>query len=308
MKYECVICWGKDNYIYNFLNTSYNVKEFGKLLWVDKLDFYVCKWCKTGFLLPLPNDDNLKKYYENEFDDLADMITKRNATIFEKQRLTNISKLVEKKGLWNKLFEIWTNIWVFLNHAKINWFEVSWIEPSSKAVNFAKNNYWIEINNNTFDFLEKFNEEFDVITSNHVFEHLKNPKKFLKLCCKWLKPWWILHIWVPNEIYTIDNLPIWRKLINKIYPQIRPTDHLFFYNYRSIKKIIEDNWFDVIFQKLDKWLLWYKNYPFPVFLKNKPKIFKYPLLFITFIYSMIATLTNSNDLIDIYAIKKWDPK
>lgn len=72
------------------------------------------------------------------------------------------------------------------------------IEPNQGYAAFARRAYSVDIINAPLEEVDLADSSFDLITLNHVFEHLVDPLKSLTTIRRWLKPNGVLFIEVPN--------------------------------------------------------------------------------------------------------------
>lgn len=82
-------------------------------------------------------------------------------------------------------------------------------------------------------------ESFDIITMNHVFEHISDPLKLLQQCYQLIKPGGKIAICVPN----------WKAFSHQIFGQywyaLEPPRHLIMYEPTTLKNIVEKAEFSV---------------------------------------------------------------
>ncbi len=77
-------------------------------------------------------------------------------------------------------------------------FQATGIEPNQGYTAFARRAYGVDIVNAPLEEAGFGDAAFDLITLNHVFEHLVDPFKALTMIRRWLKPGGLLFIEVPN--------------------------------------------------------------------------------------------------------------
>ncbi len=148
---------------------------------------------------PQPNEANLPKYYDSD-DYISHTDGKRS--LFEKayqfvknialkNKLNLINSLQKSKG---NLLDIGAGTGDFLVVAKENGWQITGIEPSSKAKEIAikKGIYFVE-DSSTVE-----TNSIDVITMWHVLEHVPNIENQIKELKRLLKPNGTILIAVPN--------------------------------------------------------------------------------------------------------------
>lgn len=147
-----------------------------------------------------------------------------------------------------KILEIWCNLGTLLSMIYDTWYKnIKWIDVNSEWIsiwkekhkNISDNIYlcdWVDI-----PFLDN---EFDLVISFDVLEHIPDVNKHLSEVKRVLKQWW-LYIWqTPNKIINIP-WEIWNKKSFskwKVY-------HCSLQTLNSLKSIFRKNWFEEIFIK-----------------------------------------------------------
>ncbi|NUY80098.1 class I SAM-dependent methyltransferase [Flavobacterium sp. MAH-1] len=166
-------------------------KETFQLLKDERLDLL--------YTFPKPEGEKLAAYYESD-DYISHTDGKRS--LFEKvyqfikkialkNKLNLVNTLQPSKG---RLLDIGAGTGDFLSVAKENGWNVSAIEPSTKARSIAEAK-GIQFSNGTEDFE---NGSFDAITMWHVLEHVPDPSAQLLELNRLLKPNGVIIIAVPN--------------------------------------------------------------------------------------------------------------
>lgn len=89
----------------------------------------------------------------------------------------------------------------FLAEARARGCEAIGIEPGRDYANYARTHHGVEVLDDAGD--ERFPEgHFDVITTRHVLEHLRDPADVMERLSRWLKPDGILFAAVPDMAST----------------------------------------------------------------------------------------------------------
>lgn len=169
---------------------------------------YTCKDCSFVFLHPQLNQEELNKYYKEEYRSNYEDEPVKNR--FSKDLLEADVRLkrIEKKFLnVNKLLEIGSGSGAFLSlaHEKIEY--AAGIELDKNACDFMK-----QKGLNVFSDLKGLHaHKFDLIVLFHVLEHLENPVFFLKELKNHLAEGGKIIVEVPNvddalvSFYDIDE-------------------------------------------------------------------------------------------------------
>jgi 2-polyprenyl-3-methyl-5-hydroxy-6-metoxy-1,4-benzoquinol methylase len=170
---------------------------------VSNETFIVCQCtnCKVRFTNPRPNISSIDHYYDfpeyyshnDSAKSLTQLIYQTVRKIAIRKKITLINSLVSEKGT---LLDYGCGTGEFIYRAKTNGWDVSGIEPSSKARELAA----AKVGENVFFNLDHLsrNQLFNVITLFHVLEHVHQLRKTVKKLVKHLKPNGYLMIAIPN--------------------------------------------------------------------------------------------------------------
>jgi 2-polyprenyl-3-methyl-5-hydroxy-6-metoxy-1,4-benzoquinol methylase len=85
----------------------------------------------------------------------------------------------------------------FLNAARLD-FEVSGVEPSRWAVDYARTRLHLNVTEGHLEAVDLPLEGFDVITMNDVIEHFSDPRAALERSAALLRPGGILYLVTPD--------------------------------------------------------------------------------------------------------------
>lgn len=232
-------------------------------------DILYCNECDLMWINPFPVNNDVKMLYKNYFthNEVNNNSIKNNSfknyvkNAYISKRLnykiinskiiaTVVSFLIDLimplrgeslkksvsfiKGDWgNVILDYGCGNGDFLKVMKGFGWDVYGYDPDEKAVKVAKKNGIANTHHGDFKKLPFKNNYFDVITLNHVLEHLDDPIKTLNLLSAKLKKAGHLVIRVPNvhSLMHIKYKQCWREL--------DPPRHCYSYSFKSLLKIIE---------------------------------------------------------------------
>ncbi len=226
---SCDLC-GKSKYT-NFLNNITAWDHQGKFNLVK------CTNCSLVYLNPRPSLSKIGKYYSTEvyweWNKNGEDLKLRNI------KFGDLYKIIFNKKSKGKILDIGTGDGLFLTKFKEQGWKVIGTELSKYASKNTSKKYNIEVK--TGDFLKiKFkSSEFDVITLNHVLEHLYSPKKTLLKIKYNLKKRGMLVITIPN----IDSLGF--RIFNKNWHALQPPRHLYHFSPKTIVELLNATGFEV---------------------------------------------------------------
>jgi len=223
-------------------NNSFNNHIVCKDYTVSKAEFTIvkCSQCNFTFTNPIPLESEIGKYYESEEyishsnsnKGLVNSIYQsvRNYTL--KRKLSLIKTLSSKKSL----LDIGSGTGEFLNVCKTNGYHVQGIEPSKTGRDQAKENFNLNIEEESYIPKIKDNS-IDIITMWHVLEHVYNLNERIGEIVRILKSDGVLIVAVPN----LDSYDA--KKYKEHWAAYDVPRHLYHFNPKSITTLFEKHGF-----------------------------------------------------------------
>ena len=277
------------NYTWNICPSCNGKKIFYKFTFGEnRVQF--CSDCDLMGISPQPNDEELSLIYSDNYFPLSSsnkeikhvrLLKTLTAELYLKKLFKYLNISYSRKITGNcKLLEIGTGMGDFLEAARKKGFDVTGLEFSESSVKQAMDYPKLQgkvicgtINN------LKHKDHFDVIVINDVLEHIRNPNDFLHKIYSLLKKGGVLFCTVPS----LDSFSA--KLQGFNWVEFK-TEHLFYYNDRSLKTILASNGF-VDIQKSGAKKVLSLNYILSHFdlHKSAPPLFGYAKFFPNFIKS-----------------------
>lgn len=142
-----------------------------------------CLSCGVIYVDEKITQEKISTYYEVAEDRTYFEEQKAREVTF-KRYLNKLEKIFPKKG---KLLDVGTNTGLFVKVARDSGWDAIGIEPNKWGVNYAKQNYGINLINKPFDKGVFKPESFDVITMWDVIEHFTEPVIEMKKVYWYLK-------------------------------------------------------------------------------------------------------------------------
>lgn len=268
-KVKCLVCDSNSSYLFNqnYLNKMSSVSF--------KCNFYKCNNCGTAFIYPQPDSDTISSSYSSDYDCYIEKSgnetikyssLKLKLAMWRFPKKTNISSLIKKgtsilleiligkKITYTlgvplnlnsdaKILEVgygtgyWLKMMNELNFLNLYGFDIqnnaSYSEELIKLGIVVKNNISLDKIN--------WNDTFDLIRLEHVFEHITDPKSLSSLLYNLLSDKGILVMTLPS----IDSIVKRNKWLENSYDLDIPR-HLFHYSKKSIRIILEKHGFSNI--------------------------------------------------------------
>ncbi|WP_157843148.1 class I SAM-dependent methyltransferase [Bacillus sp. FJAT-42315] len=231
------------------------IKEFGihkgQVVYdSEKHSVIECEYCEFKHVIPLPEQEELNKLYGEEYYEKAqpqyiNRVKQDQEWWSEvyKERAVTIENFFESGKALNAL-DIGSGPGYFLVEGKKRGWNTLGIEPSMQAYDYSKSLGLDVINGFFSEELATELDQFDIIHMNHVLEHLPSPKQTIELMRSKLKVNGILCIAVPNDFN------VFQELLHSSYNYkpwwVSPQEHLNYFSFNSLKKLLNENGFDVM--------------------------------------------------------------
>lgn len=253
----CLLCKGKGKLIYkNLRDRLFNVP--------GKWNLIRCLKCGLVWLTPRPIPDDTNKLYVNYYTHklnnssskpLANLCKSLKANILRanfgysregsRKLLVNLlrwigplKEIVEGDVLWLKpsdgkyLLDVGCGNGQFMAEmSKLGW-KVIGIEPDEEAARIVRERFGFKVLSVALEEAKFPDDSFDVITINHVIEHVYDPLVLLAECYRVLKPDGKLVVVTPN----INSLGRW--LFGKAWRGWEPPRHLFLFKPQTLYRCI----------------------------------------------------------------------
>lgn len=248
---NCEVCGSKDiQFLFKQNDKNLNInKEFS---------LFRCNTCNSLFPNPQPTSKELEKYYPHDkyyslkkiYSKEESKKTKINLFLYKlyfdlkskkyimKILFSPLKFIVRGTKIKNgdKLLDIGCGSGQFLYDMKEFGMDVYGIEPGEFDKE-GKNKYKLNIKNSDLINAKYSKDFFDIITINHVLEHLSNPDKQIKETYRILKKGGVLIIGIPNS----NSLAY--RIFGKNWHQLDVPRHLCNYSDKNIKILLEKNGF-----------------------------------------------------------------
>jgi SAM-dependent methyltransferase len=161
----------------------------------------LCPSCGFVFVNPRPRPAALLDFYESDYrvaykGDIEPKVFRilRNGRV-ALQRLAELSRHLPETA---RILDFGSGSGELLYLFQKRGYQAEGIEPNVGFARFSVREYGVNVHVEPYQKLDFPSASFDVVTSNHVFEHLDDPDEAFAILHRWLKPDGILALEVPN--------------------------------------------------------------------------------------------------------------
>ncbi len=239
MNTKCPIC-GAENYELLIKSKDYLVLKGES----NDFSVYFCRDCRNGFSFPFMTNDELSKYYPEDYNCFRRH--KGLAGVIQRIKSQNDVRIIKKhlKNSGKEVFEIGSGSGFFLSLLAEKGIKVTGMEPSAAGVKYAKENFGIDLENCFFeDFVS--NDKYDMIIAFHVLEHFNDPVSAINKMRTHLKDGGYLYLKIPR-------LDSWAsRLYGKFWHGYDLPRHRVHFSKTGLKDLLKREGFEIVLFKSD---------------------------------------------------------
>jgi len=141
------------------------------------------------------------------------------------------------------LLEVGCHAGVLLDRFRSQGWKVSGVEPDSKAANFARSHYRLDVKASTLEDAGYDPATFDAVVMLHVIEHLDDPAGTVGVTARVLRPGGFLVVETP----VYDTLMY--RLLGRRERSLSCDGHIVFYTDRTLAALLERCGFEIVTQR-----------------------------------------------------------
>ncbi len=203
----------------------------------EKFTIWECEDCALRFTQSIPDIHAIGAYYKSEnyisHSDTQEGCINRLYHKVRRHTLKTKYNLIRKEtGMQTGyLLDVGAGTGAFINHMRLNKWQVTGLEPDAQARTKAKDLYNLDLKSSHMLF-DLPRESFDVITMWHVLEHVHDLHSYIQQLKTLLKKDGRLFIAVPN--YTSLDA----KAYGKYWAAYDVPRHLYHFSPASVKKLV----------------------------------------------------------------------
>lgn len=236
---NCTICASPGTILYDCLTDRSTVSS---LRWT----LMRCgnERCRLIWINPTPGPDELANayggvYYTHALD---------KETVYSRLKLrVKMGRLGEILGYLNylqgfekgRLLDVGCGNGRFLSAMRELGWEVEGVEPDCEAAALAQNAFGLNVQKTSLEEASLEPESFDVITLNHIIEHVRNPTLFLSKCFELLKGGGEVLLRTPNAE------SVGHRLFKESWQPLDVPRHLYIYSSANIITLAKEAGFGI---------------------------------------------------------------
>lgn len=240
-KLSCIVCGSRDRKIM-FTKQSGSGASF---------TLVKCKTCGLQYIFPRPSESQMEQYYGSSY------FTTRTDRGYNNYFSSSLRKEIERVIALNledlKFFEFESRLaspkrsldigcaaGYFVNYLKSREWEASGIDVSGECVKFAKDSLNLDVTHGNY--LDKsFKNKFNLVTLWATIEHLHHPESFLEKIREDMADDGLLYLSTCRT--GILNFMF---LFGKRWRYYNFPEHLYFFSFPALKKLLYQKGFEVI--------------------------------------------------------------
>ena len=234
----------------------------------NEFDVIECKKCHFKHIVPIPNEDEMKHMYEDEYytDEKPLYIERMNEdlewwNLTYDDRYESFEQQLDKDS--RAILDVGSGPGIFLKRGRELGWNVTGIEPSRQAYEYSSEKLGLNIHNKFLN--EKTKDDlqtFDVIHMSEVLEHIPDPENLLNIAHEKLNLGGLICIVVPND-YNLFQLSLHEACDYDPW-WVAPPHHINYFDFESLPRLLEKIGFEVVLKEstfpIDMFLLMGHNY------------------------------------------------
>lgn len=169
--------------------------------WLMPLRNVLCHGCGLVFLDPMPTAEEIATYYRDEYRAHYHGDSRPRAKALlrdERGARERVALLAPQLRKGSRVLDIGAGTGAFVAAANAAGWLAEGVEPNQDYAAFAGEHYRAHIHPVLLEEAPLADASFDLATSSHVFEHLRQPDRAFALVHRLLKPGGCFHILVPD--------------------------------------------------------------------------------------------------------------
>jgi SAM-dependent methyltransferase len=199
-----------------------------------------CSRCGLVFVENRPSEQQLSQFYNKESYHVELTDDSSSPSLWHKRTAARQFEFVQRYKKHGRVLDIGCSVGFFLRIAKEHGWETFGVDRNVRSVQYAKENYGLNVSSVGFEEAGFTPKSFDVVTLWDVIEHLPAPISTLCQIAGLLKDDGILVFETPN----IDGLfPRWSYPVGKwmdYWPHPTPPGHLFQFSKKTIRLLLKE--------------------------------------------------------------------
>ena len=199
-------------------------------------DIYYCRPCRLGRSAPTHDADEMDELYR-DVEDHDYLVSEEERREDFRQALANIERHPFINGP-GTLLEIGSSFGLFLDEARKRGWRVQGVEPS-KVASSASSAHGVEVFCGTLEEFDAGGEQFDVVASWDVWEHLHDPMDALARAFRLVRPGGLL------VITTVNMGGFAARVLRSRWPWYMRM-HLHYFTKESLSEMVRRAGFEVL--------------------------------------------------------------
>lgn len=190
-----------------------------------------CKKCGLIYLNPRPSKKEIGKYYASTYWSKNKNPEKSHGYVY---------RLIDESVKKGEILDVGAGTGVLLSGFKRRGWKIDGVELSADAISFAKSKFGIKLRKGDLLGIKLPENKYDLITLNHVLEHVYEPRETLDKVSSLLKKGGTVMISCPN----IEG--VGAKMFKRKWYALDAPRHLYQYNRLTISRMLKASGFKVV--------------------------------------------------------------
>jgi SAM-dependent methyltransferase len=202
----------------------------------SRFDLVECGECGVRRLRPMATPEQLEAFYSADYYGRDWYKQQGQGMAFAKSFLRGLAP--------GRFLDVGCGLGFFIDGIrKHSRWEVSGVEFSEKAVEFARRELGLDVRQGELAEVGYPEAHFDYVHVSNVLEHVTDPVGLLRECRRVIRPGGTFHLRVPNG--AADSLDLITFHRERGEPALSPSGHLYFFPERTLLRMFDEAGFRV---------------------------------------------------------------
>lgn len=237
-----------------------------RLYTLSRFDIHRCAACGQVFLFPLPSEAQIAELFARLYRDGEGSVPELRdyyAACFDASPTSPVVRtsrswlqVIARHATGGRLLDIGCGTGIFCHTARgFGWHPLG-IDEAGQAVEFARNQYGLDVQLGNFESLELEADAFDLVTMWDVIEHSRAPQRLIANAVRCLRPDGLLAVSTPNQHNIMEAVarPLYRVTGGRVRGPLEKfylMEHFLYFTSATLRRLLTDAGLEILELRLE---------------------------------------------------------
>ena len=237
-----------------------------RLYALSRFDIHRCAACGQVFLFPLPSEAEIAELFARLYREGKGSVPELRdyyAACFDASPTSPVVRMsrswlqaIAPHAAGGRLLDIGCGTGIFCHTARDFGWRPAGIDDAGQAVEFARNEYGLDVQLGNFESLRLEADAFDLVTMWDVIEHSRAPGRLVVNAVRCLRPGGLLAVSTPNQrnIMEVVAGPLYRLSGGRVRAPLEKfylMEHFLYFTPVTLRRLLTDAGLDILELRLE---------------------------------------------------------